>query len=199
MALTSYSELKSAVASWLHRDDLTTQIPDFIALAEADLQVRAKLSQWDTSASVSFTSGVGSLPSDYAQAISLKYGSQQRTLDHLPPALFDGYSAEAGSGEPSAFTVRGSELWIAPTATGSGTLNYTARFTALSDSATSNSLLTLFPDAYLNGALMQANLWLENDVGAQKYAALFDASINRIRKYMNEYKYPLGLQMRVVQ
>ena len=48
MALSSYSDLKASVASWLHRDDLTTQIPDFICLAEADMQVRAKLSQWET-------------------------------------------------------------------------------------------------------------------------------------------------------
>ena len=51
MALTTYSELQAAVASWLHRDDLTAQIPDFIRLAEADMQVRAKLSQWETEAS----------------------------------------------------------------------------------------------------------------------------------------------------
>ena len=45
MALANYSDLQASVASFLHRDDLTSEIPDFIKLAEADLQVRAKLSQ----------------------------------------------------------------------------------------------------------------------------------------------------------
>ena len=35
MAITNYSELKSAIADWLDRTDLTDQIPDFITLAEA--------------------------------------------------------------------------------------------------------------------------------------------------------------------
>ena len=37
MAITTYSELKTAVANSLARTDLTTQIPDFISLAEARL------------------------------------------------------------------------------------------------------------------------------------------------------------------
>ena len=42
MAITTYSELKTSIANWLNRDDLTTQIPDFISLAEenASLLVR---------------------------------------------------------------------------------------------------------------------------------------------------------------
>ena len=35
MALTTYTELKTSVGDWLNRTDLTTVIPDFIALAEA--------------------------------------------------------------------------------------------------------------------------------------------------------------------
>ena len=194
MALSTYSELQASVASWLHRSDLTTEIQDFIRLAEADLQVRAKLSQWDTSATVSLTSGVGSLPSDYAQTISVAYN--QVLLTHLPPAQFDSYLEAAGAGTPVTFAVRGASLLVAPTMTGDVTLRYTARFTALSDSATTNSLLTLFPDAYLNGALAQACVWLHDKENAQLYGMLFDSAVNRVRKFMNEYKYPHGLQMR---
>ena len=35
MALTNYSELKSSIADFLNRDDLTSVIPTFISLAEA--------------------------------------------------------------------------------------------------------------------------------------------------------------------
>jgi len=34
MAISTYSELKTAVANWLDRSDLTDVIPDFITLAE---------------------------------------------------------------------------------------------------------------------------------------------------------------------
>ena len=35
MAITTYSELKTSIANFLDRDDLTSVIPDFISLAEA--------------------------------------------------------------------------------------------------------------------------------------------------------------------
>ena len=35
MAITTYAELKTAIANFLARSDLTDRIPEFIALAEA--------------------------------------------------------------------------------------------------------------------------------------------------------------------
>jgi hypothetical protein len=197
MALSTYTDLQAAIADWLHRSDLTTQIPDFIALCEADMQVRAKLSQWDTDTTVSVSSGSGSLPGDFAKAISARYGSQSGVLQFLSGDQFDGYAAANESGEPLFFTVRGANLLVAPSATGDVTLKYTARFTPLSGSATSNSLLQLFPDAYLNGSLMHASSWIQDDASLQKYATLFEAAIRRIRTFMLDYKYPNGLMMRV--
>jgi len=197
MALSTYSDLQTAVASFLHRDDLTSEIPDFIKLAEADLQVRAKLSQWDTSATVTVTSGTGPLPSDFAKATSVTYGAGDYTIDFMSQIGYDAYAAAAETGSPEFYTIRGTNLLIYPLYSGDVTLAYTARFTALSGSATTNSLLTLFPDAYLNGSLMHACSWLHDMEGMNKYAAVFEASITRIKKYMIDYKYSDGLQMRV--
>ena len=44
MAITTYAELKSSIANWLNRDDLTAVIPDFIALAEA--QIARDIRHW---------------------------------------------------------------------------------------------------------------------------------------------------------
>ena len=197
MALGTYSELQSSIASFLHRDDLTSEIPDFIKLAEADLQVRAKLSQWDTSATVTVTSGTGPLPSDFAKATSVTYGAGDYTIDFMSQIGYDAYAAAGETGSPEYYTIRGTNLLVYPLYTGSVTLAYTARFTALSTGATTNSLLTLFPDAYLNGSLMHACSWLHDMEGMNKYAAVFEASITRIKKYMIDYKYSDGLQMRV--
>ena len=197
MALGTYSELQSSIASFLHRDDLTSEIPDFIKLAEADLQVRAKLSQWDTSATVTVTSGTGPLPSDFAKATSVTYGAGDYTIDFMSQIGYDAYAATGETGEPEFYTIRGTNLLIYPLYTGSVTLAYTARFTPLSDSATTNSLITLFPDAYLYGSLMHANDYIKDDAALQKYAALFDQALGRVRKYAYDHKYSDGLQMRV--
>jgi hypothetical protein len=196
MALSNFSDLQATVASFLHRSDLTSEIQDFIRLAESDLQVRAKLSQWDTSATVSLTSGSGALPSDFASALSCNYGSQTGNLQFIPKDIFAGYSLANTSGEPLYYTIEGASLKVAPAATGDATLRYTARFTPLSSIATTNSLLTLFPDAYLNGALMQASSWLHDAEAVTKYAAFFESSMKRVKSYVGDYKYPYALQMR---
>lgn len=40
MSIETYGELKTAVADWSHRSDLTARIPDFIRLAENDFNRR---------------------------------------------------------------------------------------------------------------------------------------------------------------
>ena len=42
MALTTYAELKTAIGDFLNRDDLTSVAPDFISLAEADINRRVR-------------------------------------------------------------------------------------------------------------------------------------------------------------
>ena len=53
MAITTYVELQAAAANWLVRADLTTRIPEFIALAEARLNrtLRARLAEVEVSLS----------------------------------------------------------------------------------------------------------------------------------------------------
>ena len=44
MSFTSYSDLQDAIAGYLARSDLTTQIPDFIRLCEVRLRRDLRLS-----------------------------------------------------------------------------------------------------------------------------------------------------------
>ena len=37
MALNNYANLKSSIANWLGRSDLTNELSDFVSLAEQDL------------------------------------------------------------------------------------------------------------------------------------------------------------------
>lgn len=43
MAISTYAELKTAVANWLHDSNLTTRIPEFIALAEDRINQRVRV------------------------------------------------------------------------------------------------------------------------------------------------------------
>ena len=52
MSLSTYSELKTSVANYLVRDDLTSVIPDFITLTEnrlnRELRIRANVARAQT-------------------------------------------------------------------------------------------------------------------------------------------------------
>ena len=45
MALTTYAELQTAVANYLARTDLTSQIPDFIYIAETRLRRQLRINE----------------------------------------------------------------------------------------------------------------------------------------------------------
>lgn len=65
MSFSSYSALQSVIADQLARSDLTTQIPDFITLFEAEAARKLRIRPMETTTSLTTTSGVVSLPSDY--------------------------------------------------------------------------------------------------------------------------------------
>ena len=67
MAITTYSDLKTTVANYLARSDLTSVIPDFIQLAEYRLQRDLRIRQMLVVATASTTAGDSTLglPTDF--------------------------------------------------------------------------------------------------------------------------------------
>ena len=67
MAITSFSTLTTAVADWLDRDDIDSAITTMVALMEARLYRDLRLRFMESSLSVSISSGVAAVPSDYLE------------------------------------------------------------------------------------------------------------------------------------
>jgi hypothetical protein len=201
MAISTFSELKTAINNWSHRGDLNdTRIEEFIALAESDLQIRANLTQWDTEATVTVTAGAGSLPADFQSMRSVRFGADSRQLGNISAAKGDFLVGATEASEPINYFIIGTELRLVPVATGDASILYVARFTPLSGSATPNSLLTLFPDAYLLGSMVQYCIWANDDSNLQKYGSLFAGpdfmqpqshagAVGRVRKYTSMRRY----------
>ena len=65
--LTNYSDLKTTVANYLGRSDLTSQIPDFISLAEIRLARELRIRQMlDTAtATMSINDSTVGIPPDF--------------------------------------------------------------------------------------------------------------------------------------
>lgn len=198
MAITNYNELKTAIAAWANRSDLSAQLADFVTLAEADLKVRARLTQWDTETSLTVTAGSATLPNDFAAAVSVQFGDQTTDLEYMTPRQLKDRGYLEASGDPVAYSIIADTLRVAPSASGNAALLYIARFTSLSDSAPTNSLLTLFPDVYLYGALVHAAVYLRDSNLATAAKGAYEEALGRLNGYMDSRRFGNApLQIRV--
>lgn len=186
MALSTYAELKTSIGDWLNRADLATTIPDFISLAEAQIERNLRTRQMIVRANASFDSEYGAVPSDFLETKSLKLTStnpitplQFLSIDDMDETR----SQYTASGKPRFFTVVGNQLRIAPTpdSTYTAELIYFAKLTKLSNSVTVNWLLTSSPDIYLYGALLQAAPYLQDDARIQTWATLYERALNDLK------------------
>jgi hypothetical protein len=183
MALTTYAELKTSIGDWLNRADLTAVIPDFISLAEAQVERTLRTRQMIVRANASFDAQYGAVPSDFLETKSLKLTSTnpETPLQFLSiDALDNEMTKYTASGKPKFFGVVGGQFRIVPTPDSNYTteLTYYAKLTKLSSSVSSNWLLASSPDIYLYGALLQAAPYLQDDARIQTWATLYERALN---------------------
>ena len=186
MALTTYAELKTSIGDWLNRSDLTSVIPDFISLAEAQIERTLRARQMIVRANASFDAQYGAVPADFLETKSLKLTSTnpQTPLEFLSIDALDQKAAEyTASGKPRFFGVVGGQLRIVPTPDSTYTteLTYYAKLSKLSTSNTSNWLLASSPDIYLYGSLLQAAPYLQDDARIQTWATLYERALNDLQ------------------
>jgi hypothetical protein len=203
MAFTNYSALKTTIANYLGRTDLTSQIPDFITLAETRLARELRTRQMLKSATSPMTSGDAkvALPTDFLEVRDLYIqGNPRMPVTYLAPSAFTRDARADESGLPVYYTVLASEFLFAPIPDGSRTLEilYYAKPVVLSDSNASNVFLANYPDALLYGALLEAEPYLINDARVQLWVSLYDRAINSISEADEGSEYSgVPLQMKV--
>jgi len=202
MAITTYAELQTSIANWLNRDDLTSVIPDFIVLAEADINRRVRHWRMEKRATATIDSRYSALVGDYLETIRFHIEPDGRPLDLL--SSYEMQRRRMNSGDvtapPTSYAITGGQIEVFPTpdAGYTGELYYVARTEALSDSNTSNWLLQYYPDAYLYGALIQSAPYLADDQRTQTWAALYQNAIDAINSESEKAKFSgSGLRMQI--
>tara|TARA_R110000744_G_scaffold273988_1_gene387206 strand:- start:478 stop:1131 length:654 start_codon:yes stop_codon:yes gene_type:complete len=188
MSLSTYSEIKTGVANYLNRDDLTNLVPDFITLTEnrldRELRVRVNLVrvQTTTTADTAFYD----LPSDLIELRNVTYetsGNNSHALSYLSPESGSREYGTTGSGAPRAYTNLGKNIKIFPTPDGSYTLglNYFKKLVPLSDSVTTNDILASFPDLYLFGSCLEGAIYLNDSEQTQRFMAIYQKAITDVK------------------
>ena len=185
MAISNYSELKAAIADWLNRSDLTDSIPDFIVLAETRHKRDFKIRRMETrvTANTVADSEFYSLPDNYVAMRNIQLNTDPKTpLEYLTPEQMDRIHAGSSKGKPKAYSIIGNNIQLRPIPDSAYQIEilYFKHFTALSDSNTTNDMLTFHPDVYLYGSLVEAEPYLQNDKRIQVWSAYYDRTKNDI-------------------
>ena len=184
MALTTYALLKTTIANYLNRTDLTSYLGDFITLTESrlnrELRVREMVNTDTSTTTVAGTQSY-SLPSGFLEASAVIYQSDPyRTLRFMANGdFYRQYNVTQTSGLPTFFTIVGEKilLGVAPDSAETLQIDFYKTLTPLSESNTTNTILTNYPELYLYGALAESSPFLMQDERLNTWAGLYKEAL----------------------
>lgn len=190
MALANYSDLQSSVTDWLARSDIQAAAPDCITLAEARLN--RLLGAVETDQTLTGTSGsrridISSL--SCVEPIALFLAESGNDEVQLTPKADGTFPYLNSSGKPRYWAIDGTNIdFDRPLdAAYPFRFRFRQRF-ALSDSATTNWLLTNHPDVYLAAALMWGAGYVKSIAEASTWKSILDEGIPEVRRVLARNK-----------
>lgn len=169
------SELRTAIASWLNRTDLTdAQIDLFITASETDIRNDLTVRESEQVATGAVVSNAFSAPADYLFTRFLTVDG--RVLEYLPPDQF----AQRVDAQWTAgfYTIEGTTVRVLGGAAYS--LTYMAQITPLAGDGDTNWLLTNAPDIYIWAGCKYGSVFLRDPEAASGYAQLYQSSTLRL-------------------
>jgi hypothetical protein len=175
MALTTYTELKAAIADYAHRSDLTTQIVDCVTLAEARLYDLLVLKDMESDESLTLTIGQNyvALPTGYIapRAFWLVIDSERVPLDAVTPERLPYYSTNA---QPRLWAIDGANVrFDCPADVGYSAKLRCLKKSNLGASVASNALLAARPDIYLSGSMVELARWTGDETMFNTWEPVF--------------------------
>lgn len=203
MSLSNYAGLKDAIRRWSKRKDATNAfIDDFITLAEEkiysneDAPLRIKEMDTRATATLSTSERFVALPNGYLDMRRLKVNASTASVPG-PSVDFDvRYRAPDQliltdiEGVPGFFTVT-SQIGFdrVPDQEYTIEMQYYAKQTSLSDTNTTNDILTNYPSIYLNGSLWALWQYFSEEEKSEYYYGKMITAIQGVNKRENKARY----------
>ena len=178
MALVNYSDLKTNIAAWLNRTDLTTVIPDFITLAESSFNEEIRNRKMIKRATATIDSQYSAVPADWFQTVDFVVEAiPVVTLEFTTNEHLDKFrETYTTSGTPKFYTIVGQELEVLPvpdSTTLTGEITYYSKIPNLTDANPTNWLMNSSPGIYLYGTLLQSAPYLVDDSRIALWSSLY--------------------------
>ena len=196
----TYSELKTNIANFLNRSDLTNQLDFFIDATEAEFNRRLRVKDMIKRATATADAQYISLPTDWLEAINVQIdGNNFSPLFQQSIESLDIYrkSVDNVTNQPIYYALVDNTIELAPTPDSNYTLQltYYGTIDALSDTNTSNFISTSYPDAYLYGALKHASIYLMEDDRAALFSSQFEKALEEMRMEQEKAEFGKGSLM----
>ena len=174
-AFADQLDLRIAIAENVGRDDLSDLMPRFIQQAEARLNQSVRHSSQITDTTLTFASGVATLPADFVEMIHV-YDAQ-----NCPMRAGSLSDVEAEGSQYYIYAIHGSEIRIKGIS-GDRDIVYYAKLSTLTASVSaSNWLLASYPDVYEYAVTFEASKWIKDADMAQTYKALLEDALGSMR------------------
>lgn len=185
MSIANYAELKTAVANFMARSDLTNQIPDFITMAESRMSRELETREQEKRSQATLVAGDEYilLPNDFREVREVKINaSPTRVLTYYSPSALDSMYSSNGQGMPEGYSIVGLELKMRPIPDSAYTqeIVYIGSLPNISNTTTP-ILFTRSPDLYLYGALAEGYAYLLDEARAAQYDQKFTRILEEIK------------------
>jgi len=193
---TNYTELKTSIADFLDDAELTSYIPDFIRLAEAEIKADLDLIETESiiTDSTSTTDHYLSLPTYFSSPIRMhiNYSGEQYPVKFTTPeGLNDRYTTAEqmpryvslvdGQFEFNAISDQAYEVEILYN-----------KLTTLDGTSLTNEIFPTFLNCYLYGALKHGAIFIKEDEST--YERQYEIFIGKISKKNRKKKHPRPLR-----
>jgi len=180
--ITNYATLQSAIADYLNRQDLTSQIPMFIQFVENDINTRLRCREMIVRATTTNDEEFVSLPSDFIEAVNLQIVDGKTPLRYVTIDEADQIKASQLYSSVVAYSIMDSAIELIPAPSDNVQIEmvYYQKVPALSDSNTTNWLLTKAPDVYLYGALVHSAPFLMDDQRIGTFGSFYSQRVEAL-------------------
>lgn len=203
MAITTYTELKSTIADFLNRDDLTAIIPTFISLAESQINRDVRHWKMENLSQASTSNKFLVKPADWVENIKVGITNtgyneldlvNQQEIGRLRRMYSDAL------GEPECYIMSENSYELFPTPDGEYDIEllYYQKVSSLSDENATNWLLSDAPDVYLYGALIHSSPYLKDDARVTMFSQMYAAAVSQLNGSSSRAKYSgSGLRLKI--
>lgn len=202
MPLANHQDLTNAIADWLNRTDLATAIPNFIALAEADIRTDMRSRGITFNAAINLNSAAITLPTDIKAVRSLydEWGpirmvAPEEMIQMRKRFPSGGVRADVASIFSSSPTdVTALKLYVAPVPSPAmmATIIYEPELPALTTSAPTNWLMTMHPNVYLYGSLKHSAPFLRDDERVPIWDKLYMDAMQKLKLLRDDIEFGAG-------